>query len=93
LGASCDATCAEHGGAASNTALYVGTAAQGGSAAECAQLLDLLGEADAPFSATRDDGLGLGCHLYDSVAYWLSSPAFSSSVADPEAELVCACNN
>jgi hypothetical protein len=69
---------------------FVGTTAQGGSVAECQQLLVLLGVTVAPFSGTRDD-VGLGCHLYDEEAYWLEEPDFTSDASVPEARIVCAC--
>lgn len=89
-GASCDATCAAHGGPATGAETFVGTTAQGGSVAECQRLLVLFGVTAAPVVATRDD-VGLGCHLYADEGYWLDEPNFSSDASVPAARIVCAC--
>jgi hypothetical protein len=90
-GASCDETCTVHGGTAPGTASFVGTPFQGGSLNECATILLALGESIAPMEGVRYDGLGVGCHIYDGVPWWLSSPNFNSSAWQVNTRLVCGC--
>ena len=98
-GSSCQQVCASHGESAPDAASHVGTAAQGGSLAECTAILGLLGVNGAPTSATRSDGLGLGCHVYrsgilllqTSKSYWLTSPDFSATASQSSSTLACGC--
>ena len=91
-GSSCQQTCASHGQTAPEAAAQIGTSKQGGSLAKCASLLDLLGVTATPGPATRSDGRGLGCHVsQSSVAYWLSTPDFSTSASLSGYRLVCGC--
>jgi len=90
-GASCAQTCASNGGTAQNMASFVGTTAQGGSLEKCTTLANLLGLNQKPVSGSRNDGLGLGCHVYLGVPWWLSSPAFSTGASLANSRLVCGC--
>lgn len=91
LGSSCQKVCASHGQPAPEAATHVGTASQGGSLSECGILLGLLGVSGAPANGTRSDGLGLGCHVYNTAPWWLSSPNFSVSASHASAKLACGC--
>lgn len=91
LGSSCQKVCASHGQPAPEAATHVGTASQGGSLSECGILLGLLSVSGAPANGTRSDGLGLGCHVYNTSPWWLSSPNFSVSASHASAKLVCGC--
>jgi len=90
-GNSCQQVCTSHGIPAPNAASHVGTAAQGGSNAECKVLLGLLGISGTPDDGTRTDGLGLGCHLYSATPWWLKSPNFAASASQVNSRLVCGC--
>jgi hypothetical protein len=91
LGASCDTTCASHGGNAATAQQHVGTAGQGGSAEECGQLFTALGHTEAVSSGTNS--IGYGCHLWQPDAlWWLSAPDFSTSASSTDARIVCGCN-
>lgn len=91
-GATCEETCEAHGGFAPETAAYVGTAAQGGSSAQCATILGLLGEDGAVITASRSD-VGIGCHQWgvEGQAYWLTAPDFSPTAGSSVARVVCGC--
>ena len=91
-GSSCQQVCASHGQPAPEAASHVGTTSQGGSLTECGALLGLLGVNGAPTSGTRSDGIGLGCHVYSAVPWWLSAPNFSVSASHASAQLVCGCS-
>jgi hypothetical protein len=91
LGDSCEGTCAAHGGVAADATSFLGTPAQGGSLRDCTDAIQALGIALLPVQATRADGRGLGCHLYASRPYWLTSPASTSTSASVYARIVCAC--
>jgi hypothetical protein len=90
-GDSCANACANHGGTASQAASHIGTSAQGGSLTECARLLSLLGIRASVAEGTRSDGLGLGCHLFGSDRWWLTSPAYTDTSRDAVAQIVCGC--
>lgn len=90
-GSSCTQVCANHGQPATNAASIVGTAAQGGSLTQCKTLFVLLGNTLAPVQGTRSDGLGLGCHLYGTVTWWLTSPNFDVASSQPISQRVCGC--
>ncbi|RYZ05455.1 MAG: hypothetical protein EOO73_19585 [Myxococcales bacterium] len=91
LGASCQQTCAAHGGVAADAAAIIGSPAQGGTAKECASVLSALGITSAPIESKRYDGRGLGCHVYGEDAYWLVSPAYSSTATMSRVRVTCAC--
>jgi hypothetical protein len=94
LGSSCRQVCASHGDVAPDLATYVGTSSQGGSADKCALLLGLLGLSPNPTSGSRSDGLGLGCHVYQSQPpslWWLTSPNFSVTASYTTVRVVCGC--
>jgi hypothetical protein len=92
---SCNDSCSSRGGFDSRAAQYVDTTSQGGSAGACRQILTALGEPGSVVTATRDDGLGLGCHVWtDGTRFWLDdpSPLFTPSpVAPPQVSIACAC--
>lgn len=90
-GASCQQTCAGHGQATSEAASLIGSSKQGGSLENCTTLLDLLGITMIPTAATRSDGRGVGCHISQSAAYWLSSPDFATNVSLSGYRVVCGC--
>ncbi len=93
---SCDQACAARGGVDPEASAIVGTPPQGGSAAQCASVLSALsgGAQVQVTNGNRTDGLGIGCHLFgeNDDAWWLTTPAFSTSVAVPEAQIACGCN-
>jgi hypothetical protein len=91
LGSSCQQVCASHGQPAPEAATHVGTASQGGSLSECVILMGLLGVNGAPANGTRSDGLGLGCHVYNTAPWWLRAPNFSVTANHASAKLVCGC--
>ena len=91
LGSSCQQVCASHGQPAPEAATHVGTASQGGSLSECEILLGLLGVNSTPGNGTRSDGLGLGCHVYNTAPWWLRAPNFSVTANHASAKLVCGC--
>jgi hypothetical protein len=91
LGQSCTVVCDAHGGSASDAASFVGVPAQGGSLAKCAELLSALGDGEKPTEATRSDDSGVGCHIYATKSYWLSSPTYTPSAHLGVAKLVCGC--
>ena len=92
-GASCVETCAAHGGYRDAASAYVGTVAQGGSAAECDALLSALGEGSPASEGQRTDGAGLGCHLFGAQRdpYWLESPSFDAASRLGAVRVVCGC--
>ena len=90
-GSSCQQVCTSHGTVATGAASHVGTTAQGGSLAECGILLGLLGVTGTPANGTRSDGLGLGCHVYNSALWWLSAPAFDATASHASSRLACGC--
>jgi hypothetical protein len=92
VGASCQYTCATHGGVAPDAKAFLGTPAQGGTLEQCSAALKALGVTATVIQAARYDGRGLGCHLYDSVPYWLTSPAFSTTVGYVRTRIACACS-
>jgi hypothetical protein len=89
---SCNQHCAKHGGYNQETARYTGTSAQGGSLAECSEILKALGRPSQVTEGERSDS-GFGCHVWNSQdAWWLSSPAFDPAAAYTDVSIVCACN-
>jgi hypothetical protein len=92
-GSSCDQACVTHGRTASAAAAsYVGTGSQGGHLKDCESLLGLLGVTGKPTTGSRSDGLGLGCHIWGAMAYWLTTPAYSASASSASAQRVCGCS-
>jgi len=97
LDQACDTVCAAHGGVEPASSARIGTPEQGGSIEACAAILEALGEPSASLmEGFREDDLGFGCHLFVDAdgatsAWWLTSPAFSPTVSNPNARLVCGC--
>lgn len=88
---SCDQVCAGHAGNDPRAIALVGTAAQGGSLSNCAQVLLALGYTGAVISGIRDE-YGIGCHLWDADGWWIETmPAFSTAAKTPYARIACAC--
>lgn len=93
-GESCEDACRKHGGPDRRAAKRVGTAAQGGSAEKCAQILRALGVSKKVSTGSRSDGLGLGCHRWsDGATWWLNDPVFDAAAQTSPAERVCACED
>lgn len=96
-GLACDDVCASHGGFAPDAAGIVGTPAQGGSVEGCTAVLEALDALATPVSeGFRDDGLGLGCHLFANAAaapaaWWLSAPDLSPAAAGISVRIACSC--
>lgn len=89
---SCNDVCSTHGGFDTNTLSHVGSANQGGSLANCQQVLSALGTAAMAGAGMRSDGNGVGCHLWsDGTPWWLMSPDATPDVAIPPARIACAC--
>jgi hypothetical protein len=88
---SCQQHCGSHGGYDSRTASYVGSPGQGGSLANCGQLLPPLGYPAMVTEGSRSDGKGLGCHIFGTTNWWLDNPDFSPSASIASAKIVCAC--
>jgi hypothetical protein len=91
-GATCAQTCQNRGGYHADATRFIGTAAQGGNAEQCAAILRLLGYDQEPAPASRPD-VGLGCHLWgaEQGAYWLTAPDFAPNAGLAEARVVCGC--
>ena len=96
-GLACDDVCASRGGFAPEAAGMVGTPAQGGSVEGCTAVLEALGALSAPVTAGfRDDGLGLGCHVFTNAsaataAWWLSAPDLSPAASGIAIRIACSC--
>jgi len=94
---SCDDVCATRGGFDPSSIGVVGTPDQGGSIEGCDAVVQALGgPAGVVNEGTREDQLGFGCHVFIDAegaasAWWLTSPEFSPSVADPSVQLLCGC--
>jgi hypothetical protein len=92
MGATCAATCASRGGTSPNAVSHVGTAAQGGSLAECTRLLALLGMNVTVYE--RQSAQGFGCHIKsdESQPYaWAGSPAYTDNASLSDVQIVCGC--
>jgi hypothetical protein len=88
---SCDQVCSGKGGSDARAIALVGTAAQGGELAHCAQVLAALGYTGTVTPGTRDQ-FGVGCHLWDNDGWWIESmPAFSTAAKTSYARIACAC--
>jgi hypothetical protein len=90
-GLSCDEVCAAHGGCADAAAEHVGTVDQGGSLDACVELFAALGVDGAVTEGTQTDGMGLGCHAWDTGLWWLNTPAFDPAASADPARIVCGC--
>jgi hypothetical protein len=96
-GASCDQTCETREGFDPAATAVVGTTTQGGSPVQCGELLTALGAigaGDPIGDGARDDGVGVGCHLFgiEQDPWWLNAPNFSADVSLPNTRIVCGCN-
>jgi hypothetical protein len=87
---SCERACAAHGGFVPSLA-YVGSRAQGGSLIRCDAVLTLLTAEGVTQSGYREDGRGVGCHLFDGSRWWLSSPSFSPTAYYLSTQQACSC--
>jgi hypothetical protein len=95
VGASCDDTCLKHGGPSANASAHIGTSFQGGSIAECAEILGMLGVTGSVNMGVGSPGQALGCQVYPAAPssnWWLLSPDFSASAHSATARIVCGCN-
>lgn len=89
----CYTVCSSHGGYDSDTPEYVGTPSQGGSIEECSAILEALGYSGTVSEGYREDGLGLGCHVWrDGGLWWLDSPDFEPGDTAENGQIVCGCN-
>ena len=85
-----------HGGVAASLASYVGVDSQGGSLLKCTLVLALLGVREAPSQGNRNEGEGLGCHVFPQAtrgeqSFWLNSPDFSPTAHLLNASIACGC--
>ena len=87
---SCNTVCAAHGGFEPSLP-FIGSRAQGGSLSRCDAVLTVLTTEGNTTSGLRQDGRGVGCHLFEGVRWWLDSPNFSSSAYHYKARLACSC--
>jgi hypothetical protein len=93
----CDEVCASRGGFAPEGARIVGTPAQGGSIEGCTAVLEALDALPAPVTpGFRDDGLGLGCHIFTNAtaataAWWLDAPDLSPAASGIAVRIACSC--
>jgi hypothetical protein len=94
-GESCTQTCDSHGGPSSLAASHVGTSAQGGSRAECADILSLLGVAGSVQSIASIVGVGCISYLGTTASgpglYWVNTPNFSANASLEGARPACGC--
>ena len=95
-GASCEQTCSGKGGYDARATALLGTSAQGGNLGACAQVLAGLGYTGNVTPGFRSDGIGLGCHLWESEGrldgWWLvSMPDFDPRASIQVASIACAC--
>ncbi len=97
VGEACVDVCATRGGFAQASAALIGTPAQGGSVEGCTAVLQALGALPGVVTeGFREDGLGLGCHLYleltgAEVAWWLTSPDLSPQAFSTQSRQACGC--
>jgi hypothetical protein len=87
---SCETVCAAHGGFVPSLA-YVGSRAQGGSLSRCDAVLTLLTAEGATQAGYREDGRGVGCHIFEGNRWWLTSPSFSATAYHSKAQQACSC--
>ena len=95
---SCDDACSAHGGFSQASLAILGTPAQGGSLADCTAVLQALDVLQGSVSeGFREDGLGLGCHVFVdgegalTDAWWLTSPALASAAVGVQVRRACGC--
>jgi hypothetical protein len=99
VGQSCDDVCATHGGFSAGALAVIGTPGQGGSLEGCTAVLQALGAfSGAVTEGYREDGLGLGCHLYveaagTEVAWWLTAPELSPQAFSAQSRAACGCSS
>ncbi|MEY2934151.1 MAG: hypothetical protein RL033_4900 [Pseudomonadota bacterium] len=93
-GASCEQTCAAHGGPDVDGAAHVGVARQGGSPEDCVLLLSALGQRYRARTVSREED-GVGCYLSadDGDPYWLSWPPFEPTACRSGVRIVCGCSD
>lgn len=93
--ASCESTCAGHGGWNPRAASLIGTTSQGGRLSNCRRVLFALGVMQPPQRAQREDNLGLGCHIWSNgETFWLDDPSPRYSPRSPgvyTARVSCGC--
>ena len=88
----CYTVCSAHGGYHPDTPEHVGTPSQGGSVEECGEILEALGYSGTASEGYREDGLGLGCHVWrDGSLWWLDSPDFEPGDTAENGQIVCGC--
>jgi hypothetical protein len=89
------AACADRGGPDAAAIAIIGSESQGGSREGCRTVLLALGldEDETVARGSRNDGAGVGCHLFGVAqdAWWLSSPDHSASASLPQARIACGC--
>jgi hypothetical protein len=91
-GTDCETFCSSRGGFDPRTSGLVGTAAQGGSAASCAQVMEALGLGVDVVEGALGKGRGLGCHrATDGANWWLSSPDFDPKASAAGVRNACGC--
>lgn len=93
-GASCEQTCAAHGGPDVVASAHVGVARQGGSPEDCVLLLSALGQRYRARTESREED-GMGCHLSaeEGNPHWLSWPPFDPTACLPGVRIVCGCSD
>jgi hypothetical protein len=91
LGDSCEATCSSHDSVNAAMTPVIGTAAQGGTLAECRTIANLFNSFPV-YEGIQGDGVGLGCHVWGTDVWWLSEPDFTEDAAHESARVFCACN-
>jgi hypothetical protein len=87
---SCETVCAAHGGFVPSLA-YVGSRAQGGARSRCDAVLTLLTAEGTTQAGYREDGRGVGCHIFEGNRWWLTSPSFSATAYHWKAQQACSC--
>ena len=93
-GDSCNEACSRNGGFDPRAIEYVGTSNQGGSLAECTQVMRAFGIAATVGEGKRSDDLGAGCHLWtDGAPWWLDDPSerFAAGEDASGVRIACAC--
>lgn len=87
---SCETVCAAHGGFVASLS-YIGSRTQGGSLSSCDAVLTLLTGAGTTQAGYREDGRGVGCHIFEGSRWWLARPNFSATAFHPKAQQACSC--
>jgi hypothetical protein len=92
LDASCEETCSNRGGYDTLATALVGTTGQGGSLANCEQVLSALGYSGAVGEGMRADMIGMGCHVWEGDGWWIHSmPDLDPTASAPNARVACGC--